>query len=185
MVIEGQGGTADARPVAQACWVEDRHAGLMIEPAVATDLDDIVRIAQASFSIPWIRKMFEVELTGNPFAHLVVARPIHEGGRMSQVWLPVGYLCFWLVFEELRLMDLAVDPAERRRGVARALVGYALRLGYERGATRTLLEVRASNEAARSLYERFGFRRVARRANYYSNPTEDAILMELAPLVNS
>ena len=160
-------------------------ADVLIEPVGPPDLDRILEIAKASFSTPWTRQMFEAELTGNPFAHLVGARQ-PAGAPDDGCPKPlVGYLCFWLVFEEVRLMDLAVDPPARRRGVAQALVSYAIRYGIRRGATRAVLEVRASNEAALSLYRRFGFRRVALRAKYYSNPTEDAILMELAPLVNS
>lgn len=146
---------------------------VVIEPAGLADVDGILGIAQASFGTPWTRKMFEAELSGNPFAHLLAAR------RRTDL---LGYLCFWLVFEELRLMDLAVTPAARRRGVGRALVSEALRFAQNCGAIRAVLEVRASNEAARLLYAGFGFRRVARRTDYYSHPTEDAILMELTPL---
>ena len=157
-------------------------ADVTIEPATAQDLDRILLIAGESFATPWTRKMFEAELTGNPFAHLVAAyaRRQGQGDEVRQGTDLVGYLCFWLVFEELRLMDLAVDPAARRRGLARTLVSYALRFGQDRGAVRAVLEVRASNQPAHSLYEQFAFRKLALRENYYSHPTEDAILMELA-----
>jgi len=151
-------------------------AEVVIEPARLADLEHILRIAQESFVAPWTRKMFEAELSGNAFAHLLAAR------RRTDL---LGYLSFWLVFEELRVMDLAVAPAARRRGVGRALVSRALRFAQDRGASRAVLEVRESNEAAQALYARFGFRRVARRAGYYSHPTEDAILMELALLGGS
>ena len=153
-----------------------------IEPATAQDLDRILLIAGESFATPWTRKMFEAELTGNPFAHLVAAyaRRQGQGDEVRQGTDLVGYLCFWLVFEELRLMDLAVDPAARRRGLARTLVSYALRFAQARGAVRAVLEVRASNQPAQSLYEQFGFRKLALRENYYSHPAEDAVLMELA-----
>ena len=82
-------------------------------------------------------------------------------------------------------MDLAVDPTVRRRGVARMLVGHALRVAQETGVLRAVLEVRAANRPAQALYERFGFRHVTRRLNYYTHPTEDAILMELSPLTSS
>lgn len=119
--------------------------------------------------------MFEVELRENPFGHLYVARTtdaLCSDGR------PIGYVSFWVVFEEFRLMTLAVDPPWRRRGVGRALLRGALDLGRKEGATRALLEVRASNTAALRLYEREGFRRVAVRPRYYANPVEDAVLME-------
>jgi ribosomal-protein-alanine N-acetyltransferase len=74
-------------------------------------------------------------------------------------------------------MNLAVERSIRRQGVARELVRYASALGRERGAARAVLEVRASNEAARCLYEQAGFHHLAARAAYYTNPIEDAILM--------
>ena len=155
---------------------------IAIEPATAQDLDRILLIARESFATPWTRKMFEAELTGNPFAHLVAAHARRQGqeAETRQGTDLIGYLCFWLVFEELRLMDLAVDPPVRRRGVARTLVSHALRFAQDRGAARAVLGVRASNQPAHSLYEQFGFCRLALRENYYSHPTEDAILMELA-----
>ncbi|MES4786770.1 MAG: hypothetical protein C4294_14145 [Nitrospiraceae bacterium] len=67
--------------------------------------------------------------------------------------------------------------------MGRELLRCALVFGLEQGANRALLEARASNDAARSLYERMGFRRVAVRRKYYSNPVEDAVLMEMDPLV--
>jgi len=76
---------------------------------------------------------------------------------------------------ESEILNLAVDPAERRSGVARALVQEAL--GRSPGAW--FLEVRASNEAAIRLYERAGFERVGRRSSYYRQPAEEAIVMRL------
>jgi ribosomal-protein-alanine N-acetyltransferase len=160
-------------------------ADLMIDPATPEDLDRLLQIAQESFSSPWTRKMFQAELTGNQFSRFIVARMSSSEGEPGMARAVIGYLCFWLVFEELRLMDLAVAPAARRRGVARALVSHALRVGRESGASRAILEVRASNQAAQSLYEHFGFRSMARRVNYYSSPTEDAVLMESALGANS
>ena len=158
---------------------------MTIEPATADDLDCIVQIAGVSFTSPWTKKMFEAELSGNPFASLVTARRRTGEDIPEATSAIVGYLCYWVVFEELRLMDLAVDPRLRRRGVARMLVTHALGSARASGALRAVLEVRASNQPAQALYEQFGFRFVTRRANYYTHPTEDAILMELAPLASS
>ena len=148
-----------------------RAGELLIERATEQDLDSIVRIELDSFSKPWTRKMFEVELSQNPFGHLYVARQA-QGGEL------IGYVCFWVVFEEFRLMTLAVEPSARRRGFGRTLLRHAMELGRTQGATRALLEVRASNETARKLYEQEGFQQVAVRARYYVNPVEDAVLME-------
>lgn len=150
-------------------------SGITIITATAGMLPDIVRLEEACFSAPWTRKMMEAELTGNPFARFRVAQD--AGGRI------VGYHCFWIVFEELRLMNVAVCESMRRRGVARALVTEALRMGLAEGATRAVLEVRASNEAALALYGRLGFVPVGTRRRYYVNPKEDAVLMEMDRLV--
>ncbi len=147
-------------------------AGLLFERANEQDLDRILRIEQESFSVPWTRKMFEAELMQNPFGHLYVARPAEPAQEF------VGYVCFWVVFEELRLMTLAVEPSRRRQGIGRALLHQALTLGRTQGAMKALLEVRASNAAAVRMYEGAGFHRTAVRTRYYANPEEDAVLME-------
>ncbi|TAJ07002.1 MAG: ribosomal-protein-alanine N-acetyltransferase [Nitrospirae bacterium] len=157
--------------------VHDRQDPLasrfLFEPAQRGDLDRLVAIEQASFTAPWTRKMLEAELQ-NPFSQLLTARR-RSDGRTGEI---VGYLCFWIVFEELRLMNLAVEAGSRRRGIARALVLHALSLARDRGATRAVLEVRVSNHAARRLYEGLGFRQVAVRSRYYADPIEDAVLMQ-------
>lgn len=152
---------------------------MIIEPATAQVLDEVLAIEQACFSAPWTRKMLAAELSGNQFAHFLIAKcPDPVSGCLAIV----GYFCFWVVFEEVRLMNLAVLAPFRRQGVATRLVCTALRTGLERGASRAMLEVRASNQEALTLYHRLGFRQTATRMRYYVNPDEDAVLMEMAPL---
>ncbi len=152
---------------------------VLIEPATADVLDEVLAIEQACFSAPWTRKMLAAELSGNQFANFVIAKcPDPLSGSLAVA----GYFCFWVVFEEVRLMNLAVLEPFRRRGVATRLVCTALQAGVERGATRAMLEVRESNCEAQTLYRRLGFRQTAKRSRYYVNPEEDAVLMELAPL---
>ena len=123
--------------------------------------------------------MLAAELSGNQFARFLIAKcPDPRSGA----FVIAGYFCFWIVFEEVRLMNLAVLAPFRRQGVARRLVCTALRAGLEQGASRAMLEVRASNQEALALYHQVGFRETARRARYYVNPDEDAVLMEMAPL---
>ena len=154
----------------------------IIEPGTVESLPDILQIEEACFSAPWTRKMLEAELSGNPFAHFLLAKqvPPCEAGSSSIV----GYLCFWVVFEEVRLMNLAVIESIRRKGVARALVAQALEVGLAQAAKCAVLEVRASNHAAHALYRSLGFRDVTIRPTYYTNPIEDALLMELDPIVS-
>jgi ribosomal-protein-alanine N-acetyltransferase len=134
----------------------------------AGDLDPVLEIERASFSSPWSRKMFESDLLGNPFAFSFVVR--HAGSI-------VGYVCFWIVFDELHLLNLAVAPNLRRSGIGEEMVRWALAFGWARGARRATLEVRVSNHPARRLYEKLGFKVFSVRKNYYSDPLEDALLL--------
>ncbi|HSA61088.1 MAG TPA: ribosomal protein S18-alanine N-acetyltransferase [Nitrospiraceae bacterium] len=152
-----------------------------IVPATIEMLPEILRLEEACFSAPWTRKMLEAELTGNQFAHFLVA--LDYGDTGEEAGTVVGYHCFWIVFEELRLMNLAVRESMRRRGIGRALVTEAIRMGLAQATTRAVLEVRASNQAARTLYRQMGFAQISTRPKYYTNPVEDAVLMEMDPLV--
>jgi ribosomal-protein-alanine N-acetyltransferase len=151
-----------------------------IVPATSVDLSAILKIEEACFSAPWTRKMLEAELSGNPFAHFLLAK---ESGSVEQRAALVGYLCYWIVFEEFRLMNLAVIESMRHRGIAKSLMSRALQTGLAQSATRAVLEVRASNTAAITLYRNLGFRHVSLRSSYYVNPVEDAVLMEMEPIV--
>ena len=153
----------------------------IIEPATVEALPDMLKIEEACFSVPWTRKMMEAELSGNPFAHFLLAKP-YPSCEVDFVPI-VAYLCFWIVFEEVRLMNLAVIESMRHRGIAKALVTEALELGQAQEAVRAVLEVRASNYAAHALYRSLGFRNVSTRPMYYTNPIEDALMMELDPIV--
>ena len=154
----------------------------IIEPATIESLPDILQIEEACFSAPWTRKMLQAELSGNPFAHFLLAKQVlpGEAGSISIV----GYLCFWVVFEEVRLMNLAVIESMRHKGIARALVRQALEVGLAQAARCAVLELRASNHAAHALYQSLGFCDVTIRPTYYTNPIEDALLMELDPIVS-
>ena len=152
--------------------------GWTIQPATLENLHELVELEEACFSVPWSRKSFEAELTENQFSRMLMI-PHPEDGQKVQV---IGYICIWIVFEEIRFLNLAIHPEFRREGLAGQLIGESLRIGREAGSCRGMLEVRESNHAARNLYESFHFRAYARRKSYYTNPTEDAILMILEPL---
>jgi ribosomal-protein-alanine N-acetyltransferase len=89
----------------------------------------------------------------------------------------VGYLCAVMVEDEAHVGNLAVDPAERRHGVAQALLDDLVEAARLRGVKRVTLEVRESNGNARKFYYKNGFIDVAIRKNYYRKPVEDAIVM--------
>jgi ribosomal-protein-alanine N-acetyltransferase len=154
-------------------------ATCLITPTAIPDLERVLAIEEQSFSAPWTRKMFEVELTGNQFGHLWSARCLDDRGAPNRL---VGYICFWVVFDEFRLMTLAVEAPWRRRGIAKAMMDQALTWAGAAGAHRALLEVRASNVAAIQLYEQTGFRTIASRERYYTNPVENALIMAMEPI---
>ena len=143
-----------------------------VEPMRLEDLDEVLAIERASFRSPWSRHAFLHELRRNAVAELWVFR---EPPPAREV---LGYLCLWAVAGELHVTNLAVDPAHRRRGIARHLLAWVLAGHRTRGATRAFLEVRAGNVDALRLYEGLGFRRVGLRKGYYFDTGDDAILME-------
>jgi len=149
-----------------------------IQEATQNDLDALVALEEACFSSPWSRKSFEAELGGNHFSRVRIIS--HPDNKIEII----GYICAWIVFEEIRFLNVAVYPAFRRQGFARHLIHEVLSLGKEAGCCRGLLEVRETNTPARNLYESFHFRVHATRKSYYTNPTEDAILMTLDPLIS-
>ncbi|MDH3770285.1 MAG: ribosomal protein S18-alanine N-acetyltransferase [Nitrospirota bacterium] len=149
-----------------------------IRMATLENLDVLAALEVACFSVPWSKKSFEAELKGNQFSQILMI-PHSEYGLEVQA---IGYICVWMVFEEIRFLNLAIHPEFRRRGLATQLIGEAIRLGREEGCCRGMLEVRESNHAAKNLYESFNFQAYATRKSYYTNPTEDAILMILEPL---
>ena len=147
-----------------------------VHPFHSRDLDDVLAIEEESFSEPWTRGMFEAELLGNPFGRLLGAFCHSEMPPAKRL---LGYICYWVVFDELRLMNLAVRPDHRRQGIASHLVRHAVEEGITQGTIRALLEVRAGNRLAQKLYQTLGFQQYGRRRSYYTNPDEDAILMQL------
>lgn len=146
---------------------------IRIEPMRVEDLEEVLGIERAAFPHPWSRQAFVYELRDNRVARLWVARAPDEGRAAV-----VGYVCLWLVADEVHITNLAVDPAHRRRGVGRQLLGTILELYRAEGARVAALEVRPSNHEARRLYEAFGFRQVGLRRGYYFDTGEDAVLME-------
>ncbi|MCX5875758.1 MAG: ribosomal protein S18-alanine N-acetyltransferase [Deltaproteobacteria bacterium] len=99
--------------------------------------------------------------------------------------LVCGFICGRSCVGEGELLKIAVALEYRQQGVATQLVEYTLCYLAEQGVDRCFLELRASNLPAFALYERFGFRRVGLRKNYYASPPEDAILMEKTILVDA
>jgi ribosomal-protein-alanine N-acetyltransferase len=152
-----------------------RAADWSLSEMRAEDLDEVLEIERGSYPTPWSRALFVQELH-IPFSRIVVVRP--QGGNGGPI---VGYLCRWLVADEIHILNVAVHPAHRRAGIGAVLMREALREARERGAETVTLEVRHSNTWARRLYVSFGFEDVGVRRNYYGRG-EDALIMRLALL---
>jgi ribosomal-protein-alanine N-acetyltransferase len=133
------------------------------------DLDGVLAVDDASFSRPWTRAMYESEFLNRDTSRLFVLR--------TPDWRVAGYIATWVVVDEVHINNLAVRPECRGQGYGSALLTHALSEAAAHGAFRATVEVRRSNEAARRLYERFGFRVAGIRRDYYSHPTEDALIL--------
>ncbi len=133
------------------------------------DLPGIMAVERTSFAAPWTERMFAEEL-GRDYSHVWVA----ERSADRRV---CGFVVFWLAVGEVHLLNLAVEPGSRRRGIARAMVAALVALATDRGADHILLEVRPSNAAAIRVYQSFGFRPVGIRPRYYADSGEDAVIM--------
>jgi ribosomal-protein-alanine N-acetyltransferase len=145
--------------------------GPIILPMLSSDLDAVQRIAAACFPVPWTRAEFEKELTRS-YAVLRVLRPSLQS--------PVcAFANYWHVADELQVMNIATLPSLQRQGHASALLQDLLQTASERRARWVTLEVRRSNAAARSLYQKFGFAEQGVRQRYYSDNGEDAVVMHL------
>jgi ribosomal-protein-alanine N-acetyltransferase len=140
---------------------------IVIRAMTAADLEAVSELDTLSFSQPWPQNAFKLELA-NEGARCWVA---DVNGQVA------GALVFWRVLDEAHLTTIAVHPAFRRRGIARQLLQTAMDAAYAEGARIYHLEVRATNEAAQKLYVAFGFEIVGRRAKYYQDNGEDAVLM--------
>lgn len=143
-------------------------SSVIVRPMARADLDRVCEIEQTVFALPWSRKSFESEVSGDPCSLSWVAE---EDGRV------VGYLVAWHVADELHIGNLAVSPASQGRGIAAGLLSGALAGAAKRGIEYAALEVRVSNERAIRLYERFEFRGIAIRKAYYEDNGENALIM--------
>lgn len=141
-----------------------------LEQARPEDLPRLLEIEALCFAEPWPKEAFEGELACN-FSRLCVAREQPSGDIMA-------FANWWLVADELHLLNLAVHPARRGRGLARRLLAKALEGTAGQNPTCMFLEVRPSNTPARGLYQSLGFHEVGRRPRYYPDG-EDALLLRL------
>ena len=140
-------------------------AAVEIRRLTYADLPQVVAVERRAFTTPWSLAMFVLELSKPSGVCLAAVVETELAGyivcsRYDTVW---------------HVMNVAVDPDQRRRGIATALISALLdRIGDDAQVT---LEVRRSNAGALALYERFGFRSAGLRPRYYADNGEDAVIM--------
>lgn len=140
---------------------------MIITNMTAQHVSQVAELEKLCFSDPWSEKSVASELD-NKLAWWLVAT---DGDRVA------GYVGSQTVMGETDMMNIAVHPDYRRRGLAEALVNALVEDLKKQESHCLTLEVRASNEAAQKLYEKLGFAQVGLRKNYYRNPREDALIL--------
>lgn len=140
---------------------------MIIRKMEQRDVPAIAALERICFSDPWSENSIASELE-NPLSYWLVA---DDNGCIA------GYVGSQSVLDAADMMNIAVSPDYRRRGVAKALVDELILYLQEKRVIALLLEVRVSNVAAISLYQKMGFQQVGYRPKYYRNPREDALIL--------
>jgi len=132
------------------------------------DIPSVVEIEKESFATPWTAEVFEHEMTGNDYAHYVVA--VYE----EEV---IGHCGMWIVLDECHITNVAVRKHLRGNGIGEALMKEAIALCIKKKVRLMTLEVRMTNTTAQNLYRKLGFQDGGIRKNYYTDDHEDALVM--------
>lgn len=140
---------------------------MILREMLVEDLDQVMKIEESLFAVPWTREGYFTFLTRENSMFLVV----EEKGEI------LGYCGLLMVLDEGDVTNVAVRGDRQREGIGNFLMESLIRLSREQGIHMIHLEVRAGNETAIRLYERLGFVRDGLRKAYYTDPVEDAVLM--------
>lgn len=140
----------------------------MMQRMEVVDLDRIIELEIQCFKSPWSMSDFLYELQENPFAYYVVLKEKEAIG---------AYLGIWIDENRAQITTIGVDPMQRGKGFAKMLMEHMIEVCRTKGVKTYSLEVRVSNKAAISLYEKYGFKQVGLRKAYYQDNHEDAYLM--------
>lgn len=143
-------------------------AGVQLRPMRLDDVEAVVGIETEAFSSPWQSDTF-ADLLGRDTVELIVMTDESSG--------VIGYAVLWCVVDQGELANVALTPGRRGLGLGSHLLRHVLRIAGERGVRKLFLEVRASNQQALDLYDRFDFVEVGLRRGYYDHPREDARVM--------
>lgn len=152
-------------------------AKILITRMTEHDLLEVVEIEETSGLSRWGWAAYYAELQGVNRDLMLIARlapaPIIEHQRIA------GYIVARESAGELHINNVAVRDQYRRRGIGNALLARIMETAKRLKVRVAFLEVRSGNHAAQALYEKNGFRAIARRADYYTDPREDAVVMSL------
>jgi len=140
------------------------------------DAADMAELELLCFSDPWKQEAIRKDIEDNPLARYTVAE---SEGRI------IAFGGLWIVVDQGHIIDIAVHPAYRRKGIGRRIVALMIERSEREGALAHTLEVRESNEPALAMYASFGFHIVGKREHYYQNPDEDALILWRASPCNS
>ena len=140
---------------------------MKIREMTAEDLFAVSEIEKECFSVPWTYEMLQESLE-NPHYVFLVAE--NDEGNVA------GYAGMTVIFDEGDICNIAVLKEERRKGIGDMLLSALLSEALKRGVSTARLEVRATNLPAVCLYEKHGFKPLGRRKDYYTFPTEDALI---------
>lgn len=143
---------------------------ITILPMKEEDINQILEIENLSFLDPWTQQMYLSEIRERNDSYFVMAK------LEDRI---IGYGGFWLIVDEMHLVNLAVHPDFRRQGIGTQIMQHLLNLAKQLEVKRATLEVRASNVVAQGFYSKFGFIAIAFRKKYYPDTKEDAVIMWL------
>lgn len=144
-----------------------------IRKMTLADLPAVMAIEHQAFSNPWSTEMVKKELTQD-WSTVLLGEEITPTG-----WQIRAFAIFWLVADEVHILNVATDGAARRKGFGRKVMDAVLAAGKAHKCRMATLEVRRSNEPAKSLYTSLGFKAVGMRPAYYQDNREDAVIMIL------
>ena len=155
--------------------LKDEPCAFSIREMTEEDLPAVMEIEKVAFKNPWSTELLKRELTHDWSTILLAEEPDPRSGGFRLL----GFSIFWVVHDELHILNVATSPEHRKRGVGRAVLEATIEKGRAKKCTLATLEVRRSNEPALQLYQGFNFRSVGIRPNYYADEGEDAIVMVL------
>lgn len=141
--------------------------GIYLEELKEEYIFEVAQLEKRCFSDPWSQKLFESELKNERSRFTV----LKDGEKI------IGYGCFWKIFDEGHIMNIAIAPEYRGKHLSDIIMKDIVEYSKKSGIVFLTLEVRSGNETAKNLYKKYGFKEAGVRKGYYSDNGEDAIIM--------